>query len=141
MARRGRGARNKGANYERKIAEKFKERYDIELRRTPQSGGFAYDSKRADEFRGDILPVESNVDMKLHIECKNQKTWQLRSWLEQAESDCPEGKIPMVVMHKPNTSKEYVVLDLEDFFKLVDKNKIFNIKGVTKKTLIKKIKR
>lgn len=136
MASRGKGARNKGANYERKIAEKFKKEYDVELRRTPQSGGFAYDSEKADEFRGDILPVESSVDMKLHIECKDQKTWQLRKWLEQAKGDCPKGKIPVVVMHKPNTSKEYLVIELENFFNLVDKDKIFNIDD--KKLILKK---
>ncbi|MBO8161091.1 MAG: hypothetical protein H0Z24_05595 [Thermosipho sp. (in: Bacteria)] len=125
MARRGRSAKNKGANYERKIAEKFKERYNVELKRTPQSGGFAKDVEKAEDFRGDIIPVEKDLDFKLHIECKNQKSWKLKEWLQQAEEDCPEGKIPVVVMHKHGTSKEYVVIELNNFFDIVDKDKIF----------------
>ena len=60
----------------------------------------------------------------LHIEAKNQKTWQLKQWLEQAESDCPEGRTPIVVFHQHDSSKDYVCLSLDDFFKLVEKDKV-----------------
>ena len=125
MASRGRSAKQKGANYERKIAKKFQEEYGVELKRTPQSGGFAYGNEKAEDFRGDIIPIEKGVDLLLHIECKNQNTWKLKEWLKQAEEDCPKGRIPVVVFHKQGTSKDYIVLNLEDFFKLVEKEKIF----------------
>lgn len=124
-SRRGRTSRNKGSNYERTIASIFKERYGVDLVRTPQSGGFAKKSVKADEFRGDVVSADSSKELLLHIEAKNHKSWSLPKWFEQAESDCPEGKTPVVVFHKHGTSIEYVALKLSDFLKLVPKELIF----------------
>lgn len=123
-SRRGKRSKSKGASYERKLAEKFKEAFKIDLKRTPQSGGFAKKSEKADDFRGDITLVDDRYILKLHIEAKDRKTWSLKEWLRQAESDCPEGRIPIVVFHEYGTSKDYVTLSLEDFFKLVPKDRI-----------------
>lgn len=35
------------------------------------------------------------------------------------DSDCPKGKVPCVIFHKHGTSKDYISLNLDDFFKLV----------------------
>lgn len=126
--KRGKKSRNKGANFERAIAKKFKEFFGIDLVRTPQSGGFAKKSVKADEFRGDIVSADADHELMLHVECKNAQSWSLPKWLQQAESDCPEDKKPCVVMHKPNSSQDYIVLKLEDFFKLTSKDKVFKEK-------------
>ena len=123
-SRLGRRSRNKGSSYERIIARKFKEKYNAELMRTPQSGGFAKNNARAGDFRGDIVPVDDTIDLRLHIEAKNQKNWSLPSWLKQAEEDCPEGKIPCIIFHKHGTSQEYVTLSLDDFFDIVPRDSI-----------------
>ena len=47
------------------------------------------------------------------------------------KNDCPKGKVPVVVFHKHSTSKDYIALSLEDFFKLVPKDVV--IKKVVKK--------
>ncbi len=120
----GKRSKTKGNTFERTTAKKFKEAYNEELVRTPQSGGFAKKSAKANDFRGDIVPADEDVELKLHIECKNCKSWSLPAWLNQAESDCPKGKVPIVVFHKHSTSKDYVALSLEDFFKLVPKSAI-----------------
>jgi hypothetical protein len=120
----GKRSKNKGNEFERNVAKKFKENYGEELMRTPQSGGFAKKTEKADDFRGDIIPVDKTIDLKLHIECKNAKSWSLPAWIAQSKSDCPKGKIPVVVFHQHGTSTDYVTLSLEDFFKLVAKNKI-----------------
>ena len=60
----------------------------------------------------------------IHIECKNQKTWQLKKWIDQAVEDCPKGRVPIVIFHQHNSSEDYVTLSLDDFFKLVEKDKI-----------------
>lgn len=130
--RRGKNAKRKGGQYERDIAKKFQKRYGVELKRTPQSGGFAKKSEKADDYRGDITIVDTKQMLLIHIECKNQKTWQLKQWIEQAESDCPEGRIPVVIFHQHNSSKDYVCLSLEDFFSLVEKDKVIG-KRVFKK--------
>lgn len=122
--RRGKNAKRKGGQYERDIAKKFQKRYGVELKRTPQSGGFAKKSEKADDYRGDITIVDTKQMLLIHIECKNQKTWQLKQWIEQAESDCPDGRIPVVIFHQHNSSKDYVCLSLENFFSLVEKDKV-----------------
>ena len=122
--KRGRRSRNKGANYERTIAKKFKEFFGIDFVRTPQSGGFAKKSVKADTFRGDIVSADADWELNLHIERKNAQTWSLPAWLRRSESECPFDKKPVVVMHKPNSSQDYIVLKLEDFFERVDKDKL-----------------
>lgn len=132
-SRRGRGSKRKGANYERKVAKLFKEKHNVDLVRTPQSGGFAKKSNKASDFRGDITCLDETKDFLLHIECKSQKTLKIRDWLEQAQSDCPNGKIPLVVYHLEQVIKdgkvirksgEYVTLKLSDLLDLVPTDKI-----------------
>lgn len=124
----GKRSKSKGGNYERVIAEKFKTFFGVELRRTPQSGGFAKDNKKAEAFRGDIIPVEKDVDLLLHIECKSCKKWTLPQWIDQAQGDCPKDKVPTVIFHKYNSNKDFVTLSIEDFFRLVSKDKIISIR-------------
>ena len=132
-SRRGRASKRKGATYERKVAKVFKTKYDIDLVRTPQSGGFAKKSTKASDFRGDITCLDESIDFKLHIECKDQKTLKIRDWVQQAESDCPKDRVPLVVFHLAQVIKEgkvtsksgdYVTLRLDDFINLVDKETI-----------------
>lgn len=127
--KRGKRSRTKGANYERTIAKKFKAFFGIDLVRTPQSGGFAKKSVKADEFRGDIVSADATIDLGLHVECKNAKTWSLPAWLKQSESDCPVGKRPVVIMHKDGSSQDYIVMKLEDFFECSDRSKFLIKKG------------
>lgn len=128
--KRGKNNRNKGASYERSIAKLFERVFGEAFVRTPQSGGFAKNkTAKGDDFRGDIVPVDKEVECKLHIECKNTKTWSLPKWFEQAENDCPHEKIPCVVFHKYSTSKNYVALSLDDFLALVPKERIIERTG------------
>ena len=136
-SKRGKSSKAKGASYERTIAKKFQNVYDVELSRTPQSGGFAKKSEKAEDFRGDIIPVDKDITFKLHIECKDRKNWNIKEWLKQAQEDCPKDRIPIVIMKKANTNQvvgekgnqqDLVVLVLEDFFSLVDKEKIIQTK-------------
>lgn len=120
----GKRSKSKGSNFERTIAKKFKDFFGIDLVRTPQSGGFAKKYAKADDFRGDIVPADKDLNFHLHVECKNQKAWALPSWIKQAEEDCPKDKIPVVVFHQHNTSRDFVALSLEDFFKLVPTERI-----------------
>ena len=120
----GKRSKTKGANFERDVAKKFKKAYDADLVRTAQSGGFAKKSAKADDFRGDIVPADEDIELSLHIECKCQKTWSLPAWFKQAEEDCPEDRTPIVIFHQHNSSKDYVCVSLEDFFSLVEKSKV-----------------
>jgi len=119
--RLGRRSKNKGNDFERTTAKKFKAAYDAELVRTPQSGGFAKKSAKADDFRGDIVPADEDIDLALHIEAKSHKTIKLPEWIRQAESDSPRGKIPVIVFHQYGTSNDYISLEKNNFFNLLGK--------------------
>lgn len=122
LSKKGKGAKVKGASYERVIAKIFKKILGIDLVRTPQSGGFAKKSTKADEFRGDITSLDDSINFKLHIEAKCHKTLSLPNWLRQAKSDCPSGKIPCVVFHQHGTSNDYIVLEFNTFYDLLSDN-------------------
>lgn len=133
-SKRGKSAKVKGSSYENNVAKKFKQAFGFELTRTPLSGGFAKHSKRGDDFKGDIVCLNDDVDFILHVECKNQKTWSLKSWLKQAKEDCSANKIPAVIFHQnretsegkvSQTNDDYITLRLEDFFALVKPEKLF----------------
>ena len=131
-SRKGRNSRNKGASFERQIADILKATLGLEFVRTPQSGGFAKRKDQSEGFRGDIVPVDRDVEFVLHIEAKNAKTWSFPAWLKQAESDVPDGKIPVIVAHKFGTSKKYILLEFEHFLNLVPAERLFSKKKVMK---------
>lgn len=132
QSKRGRGSRNKGSGYERTVAKIVKEALDVELVRTPLSGGFQK-SKESSVNRGDITCLSDLIDFILHIECKDQKTIKIRDWFKQACEDCPSHRIPILAMHLIQVIKEgkvtgkpedLVVIRLSDFLSIVDKEKI-----------------
>lgn len=135
-SKRGKSSKAKGGDYERKIAKIFKDKLGIELVRTPLSGGFQKNSK-ATNIKGDISNIDDRKNFNLHIECKNHATWAVPKWIEQSESDCPDSKVPIVVMHRRQKNKDgqrvqdsgdYVVLNLFDFLEIVNYNKIIQDK-------------
>lgn len=119
--------RRKGSTYERAIAKKIKDKLGINLVRTPQSGGFAKYSEKADDFRGDIVSLDNDIDLRVHIECKDHKTWKPKDWYKQASEDCPKDLYPIVIMHQAQENKEgkrcreaedFVMIKLDDFLEM-----------------------
>lgn len=119
--------RRKGSTYERNIAKKVKDKLGIALTRTPQSGGFAKNSEKAEEFRGDIVSLDKDISLNVHIECKDHKTWKPKEWYKQASEDCAEGLYPIVIMHQAQENKEgkrcreaedFVMIKLDDFLEM-----------------------
>ena len=109
-------SRIKGYNYQRTVAKLIGETFGLDWKEhaasTPQSGGM--------KWKGDIQKSPSLKSiLPIHIECKNQKTWALRAWIEQAQSDCPPDEIPTVIFHQHNTSQDFIVLPLQDFLNLI----------------------
>lgn len=133
---RGTRSRRKGASYERKVAQSFKEKFGITLVRTPLSGGFQKDKAGA-KYRGDLTNLDENIDFKLQIECKNQKKWNLRAWYRQAKEEAEGfGTIPLVAFHD-HGGGDYVMLSLEDFLNVVDSDKIIKKKEKPKRRVRK----
>ncbi len=86
MARRGKGARAKGANFERWLANYLTETTPLEARR-----GLA-------QTRGGGAEV-SDVEVDyIHIEAKRHKRCNIKAALEQAINDSAvNGKIPVAI--------------------------------------------
>lgn len=118
-SRQGRRSRAKGAAFERRIAKKLKAALGADFVRTPQSGGFAKGMEGAEGFRGDVLPAGGASGFLLHVEAKNAKAWAMAKWMAQAEADAPEGKVPVVVAHRHGTSRDFLLIDFDDFLRIV----------------------
>lgn len=136
---RGKRNKRKGASFENDVAKILSKYFGIELKRTPQSGGFAKARKVKilDMFLGDIVPITEGINFLLHIECKNQAKSSFNQWFKQASEDCATDKIPVVVWHRQQIkesgvdkdkvieqSENFVFLTLRDFCNLVDPQKV-----------------
>lgn len=99
MATRGKGARAKGANFERKVANDLTALTGVEFKRglgQSRNGG-----KEAPDVYSDTFPW-------LHIECKNQKICNIKAAMAQAVEDIGNSdNIPVVVSR--DTGKETLV--------------------------------
>jgi hypothetical protein len=96
-------SRAKGNSFELQVAKAFSQHFGCKFRRTPLSGGW---SEKA-ETKGDIVCVDRD-DFPYCVECKNAEGWHLESlftdkhewfdaWWLQVTSECPEGKVPLLV--------------------------------------------
>jgi len=105
MASRGRGARIKGAAYERALAKYLTENTPLEAKRgigQTRGGG------------GEV----SDVDMPyIHVEAKRQQRCHIKGAMKQAVQDSSvNGKIP-VVISKDDREPELCTMLLEDWVK------------------------
>lgn len=101
----GRASRNKGAAAEREVAKIINEHLGTDLRRTPLSGGMVW--------AGDIRGWDG-----WHIEVKRQERLAIPAWLEQTESDCPEGDTPLLIFRQSHQPWR-AVLRLTDLLQLI----------------------
>lgn len=97
-------SRDKGARYERHIAQVLREH--------------GYEAERGCQHSGgkDSPDVKHNMQ-GVHIECKAVERLNIWQALEQSKRDAGENEIP-VVMFKKNRTKDYVALPLEDFIEI-----------------------
>ena len=105
-------SKKKGDRFERDVAKQLNKKFDTNVRRTPMSGGM-------DNFKGDIIDINpDSILFDYHWECKNQEKLNIWKALEQARSDRPMGKTPVVVFTK-NFENDYACLEFEDFMNLL----------------------
>ena len=110
MASRGRGARQKGANFEREIAKLFSEKLERNFKRglgQTRGGG------------AEVADVEIGQDSEdlFHFELKRHKRSDIKAAMRQAVSDIEEGlsnKVPVAIT-KDDYKPIYVTMLLDDF--------------------------
>lgn len=107
MASRGRGARLKGANFERELAKYFNSHFD------------EINAKRGlGQTRGggeEIADVEIDY---IHIEAKRHKQCNIKAALTQASTDCKQkDKIPVAIT-KDDRKPILVTMYMDDWIEL-----------------------
>ena len=119
MASRGRGARQKGFQFERDIARVFSdatlEEFKRGLGQTRGGGGEV----------PDVVPSKKALADKLHIECKRQKVCSIKGAMKQAKEDIEKRKasnpdinpVPIVIT-KDDRKDTLVTMELDDFIEL-----------------------
>jgi len=111
------GSRHKGHNFERQVRNILKEAWNIELERTPLSGGWG-----KMQTGGDIVGKEG---FPLYIECRKHESWKLdqlfagegilwRWWEEVIGKAEEEEKIPILIFSR-NHAPIYVMCWLLDY--------------------------
>ncbi len=111
------GSRRKGHNFERQVRNILKEAWEMELERTPLSGGWG-----KMQTAGDIVGKE---DFPLYIECRKQEGWQLDQlfkekgilwtwWDEVIGKAEEENRIPLLIFTR-NHSPIYAMCWLFDY--------------------------
>lgn len=97
-------SRDKGARYERKIAQMLRE--------------YGYEAERGCQHSGgkDSPDVKHNMK-RIHIEAKNVEALNIWKALEQSERDAGDGETPIVIFRR-NRSKDYVALQFDHFMEL-----------------------
>ena len=100
-------SRDKGARYERHIAQVLRDH--------------GYEAERGVQHQGgkDSPDVKHNMP-NIHIEAKAVEKLNLWNALAQSERDAGENEIPIVVF-KRNRSKDYVALSLQNFIEIFKK--------------------
>jgi hypothetical protein len=115
MASVGKGARDKGANFERDIARKLATAFGVEVRRTGAQ-------ERWKSTNGGDVNARKGEDTVLNdffFELKCQEKWNLLEWYKKAVDDVGGmHQIPMVVAKK-NRESEYCFLKLDDMIRLL----------------------
>ena len=105
----GAASRNKGHNFERDIARRFRDLFPAAKRgiQTRFGGGEAADV---------IVP-------HFHLELKRWKSCNIKKALQQATEECEAGKVPVAIC-KDDRKRETVTMYLDDFLPLVKEAKI-----------------
>ncbi len=120
----GKRNKRKGSAQELRFAKLLQEYFDkyglpYKARRTPRSGAI-HEFEPADLMLSG--PKEDSVLKHIHFESKNTEHWYIEEWFNKAkqiETERDTNREPVLVVRKPNSSQEFVILDSEFFVKLI----------------------
>lgn len=96
-------ARNKGANYERRIANQLTEATGTRWRRRV----------RNHEGDSDVV-ADDPAFARISVECKHATTLCLPAWWRQAQAQAGENRIPVLIYKRTGMVGDLVVLDAYD---------------------------
>lgn len=100
-----RSAKSKGTRLEKDIARRINEvlgSYGVQARRMPMSGAI-------EGFKSDIY-----INLPIAIEAKNQEKVKLWEWWKQTEEQCPNAKLPALVISRNYNKDPIAIIRFED---------------------------
>ena len=103
-------ANKKGKRFELRIAKELANKFDTNIRRTPNSGGLS--------IKGDILTT-NGILSEYSWECKNQEKLNIWKALHQSERDAAGTRKTAVVVFTKNFESDYAALRFDDFINLL----------------------
>ena len=119
----GRRSKRKGAKNELRFAKKLQILFDkyglgYIVRRTPRSG--AIHEFEPSDLMFQRLP--ENSEFNRHFELKNSANWSIEEWFkkgEDIEREKGTNRPVTLVIRKPNSTQSFIVVDENDFIKLL----------------------
>lgn len=99
-------AKQKGARFERELADLFRKMEYADARRTAQYCGNTGDAS-------DVVGLPG-----IHVEAKHQETMRLYDWMAQAKRDSDGNSELPAVFHKKNRADILVTMTLEDWMQI-----------------------
>lgn len=108
MAKTTRSKKAKGTRLEKYVASRLRSVLKVDAKRMPMSGAI-------EGFKSDIF-----TDLPIAIECKNQECWNIPEWWEQAETQAPLGRMPILVISRNYAKEPLAVLRFEDLLTFMD---------------------
>ncbi|AYP68623.1 hypothetical protein EalM132_00111 [Exiguobacterium phage vB_EalM-132] len=119
---KGINGKNKGNEYERKIAKSLSGWWGEQFQRTPASGGLQW--KNDNRVSGDIVTsVKSKFPFT--VECKKREGWSIEQlvketgdiekWWAQVIKDCERSSLRPLLIFSRNFAPDYVMIHEADF--------------------------
>jgi len=122
-------SRDKGARFERKVAQLFSDFFERNIRRTPNLLHRNPDDIVGGRIKSDLYDPENNDTFYYFVECKYHQTFtfnqlmllngKLFNFLSKASKECDNSKVPIVVFKGGHFLEEMVL------YSSVDNNRIF----------------
>lgn len=117
----GRHSRNKGANYERKVAKDLSDWWGGNFSRVPASGGLQWGADQ--RVAGDIVPPPE-ANFPFVVECKKQEDWTMehilldigkpREWWQQVVMDSRRVSRTPILFFSRNRAKDFVMIPYDE---------------------------
>lgn len=131
MAKKGINGKNKGSEYERKIAKSLSGWWQEPFQRTPASGGLQWQNDN--RVAGDIVTPEKSK-FPFVVECKKRENWNIEQlikdtgdiekWWAQVTKDCTRTSLRPMLIFSKNFAPDYVMVLEQDFVDMTGNKEI-----------------
>lgn len=80
-------------------------------------------AKKLEGLRIGVLGREDVLTERFSVEVKSRQKLAFLKWWEQARKNVSGGRVPLLVVHQKHGKRYFVILELDDFLKLLEGEK------------------